>query len=365
MYRIVRPLLFALDAETSHHITLTGLRILERLPGFRTLLPACYARRVPELPVEVMGLRFRNPIGLAAGLDKSAQTAHALAALGFGFIELGTVTPRPQPGNPRPRLFRLPRNRALINRMGFNNPGVERFVAQLQANRPSCVVGISIGKNRDTPEARAIDDYVACLRTVHAAADYIAINVSSPNTPGLRDLQGEQALRVLLSALKDEQHALGQATGRSVPLALKIAPDLDTAALQGIAAAARECGVDAIIATNTTVSREHLQPGPYDAESGGLSGPPLKPRSAAALSALYDALQGTIPLIATGGIETGADAWHRLRAGADLIQIYTGLIYRGPRIIREIAAEISQRMQVHNTGDLQHAIDIERRKRVQ
>jgi dihydroorotate dehydrogenase len=286
-------------------------------------------------PVEVMGLTFANRVGLAAGLDKNGAHVDGLATFGFGFIEIGTVTPRPQPGNPKPRMWRLPAARALVNRLGFNNGGVDALLRNVHAATYRGVLGINIGRNFDTPNERAADDYVACLRAVYASAHYVTVNVSSPNTAGLRDLQAQEALRALLSRLKREQRALAQKHGRYVPLAIKIAPDLADDEVRGVARILVEQRMDAVIATNTTVSRQGVEGLAHAEEAGGLSGEPLRERSTGVVRILAQALDGTLPIIGVGGIVRGEDAADKLRAGASLVQVYTGLIYRGPALVRE------------------------------
>lgn len=361
MYKLLRPLLFALDPETSHRFTFGLLRALYRLPGCGRALRASYARRTPALPVEVMGLHFANPVGLAAGLDKNAECVRPLAALGFGFLELGTVTPQPQAGNPPPRLFRLARQRALINRMGFPSAGLDVFLANLRRAGHPCVLGINIGKNRHTPNERAAEDYLVALRAVYLHADYVAINVSSPNTPGLRELQQGGALARLLEALKTEQAALAARHGRYVPLALKIAPDLDDGQIAEIAQLVRAHHFDAVIATNTTITRPGLQDEPLAREPGGLSGAPLKALSTAVIRKLYAHLKGEIPIIGVGGIETAEDAWEKLVAGADLVQVYTGLIYQGPALVRRIVAGLARRVAPSGGMTLAQAVAHARR----
>lgn len=352
MYPLLRPLLFALDPEHAHELTLKALCA----PGAATLLRARYGACVPALPVTCMGLRFPNPLGLAAGLDKQAAAVGGLAALGFGFLELGTVTPRPQPGNPRPRLFRLPEAAALINRMGFNSSGLEPFLANL-AHAPRPVpLGINLGKNKDTPAERALDDYLTGLRAVYPHADYVTVNVSSPNTPGLRALQEETALAELLAGLKTAQTQLAASHGRYVPITLKIAPDLDPEALDGIARLLLAHRFDAVIATNTTVTRPGLERDPRAQEAGGLSGRPLRALATAAIARLYATLQGRIPIIGVGGIENTDDAWEKLVAGADLLQIYAALIYRGPAVVRAIVAGLKDQADRLGGGDLGAAI---------
>lgn len=330
-YALARRLLFALPAETAHDVTLHGLQLLQRA-GLGHLFTA----RDTGTSVQCCGLEFPNAVGLAAGLDKNADYVDSLGALGFGSVEVGTLTPRPQPGNPRPRLFRLPRHEALINRMGFNNKGVDHAVAQLRKRRFAGIVGVNIGKNRDTPLDRALDDYADCLGRVHPVADYVTINISSPNTPGLRELQGEAALDALLGPLKDQVLRLDAAAGRRVPLMVKIAPDLDAAALDVIAHAILRHGVDGLIATNTTADHSAVAAARHGDEAGGLSGTPLAATSTAILQELASRLDGRVPLIGVGGIRDGDSARARIAAGATLVQIYTGLIYRGPALVDEL-----------------------------
>lgn len=329
MYTLLRPLLFALDAETAHHVTLDSLSRLHRLGLLRPRAapPGC-AR-------EIMGLRFPSPVGLAAGLDKNARYIDALSNLGFGFIEVGTVTPRPQPGNPRPRLFRIERAEAVINRMGFNNDGVDRLVENVRRARFHGVLGINIGKNFDTPLARAADDYVECLRKVYRHASYVTVNISSPNTAGLRELQKSDALEHLLEAIMSARTRLADEHGRRVPVAVKIAPDIDEAQVGAMARLLQRHGVDAVIATNTTIARDGVAALPHGSETGGLSGAPLAGRARNTLHALSRALKRDIPIIAVGGIMSGNDASDRIASGASLVQLYTGLIYRGPALVRE------------------------------
>ena len=329
-YSLLRPLLFALDAETAHHLTLTSLNTLQR-----TGLAAIVAPRPAACPRKVMGIDFPNPVGLAAGLDKNGAFIDALAALGFGFIEVGTVTPRPQPGNPRPRLFRVREAQAVINRMGFNNDGVDRLVDNVRRARYRGVLGINIGKNFDTPIERAVDDYLACLRKVYALASYVTVNISSPNTRNLRQLQDAAELENLLGALKAEQRKLANEHGKYVPLALKIAPDLDATQVGAIAGLLQKHAIDAVIATNTTIARDGVAGMPHGAETGGLSGAPLTQRSTAIVAQLAAALGGNVPVIGVGGIMNGADATQKIAAGASLVQLYTGLVYRGPRLVAE------------------------------
>lgn len=329
MYQLARPLLFSMDAERAHHLTLAGLSCAA------PLATQLYARSVPAAPRRVMGLEFANPVGLAAGLDKDGACIDGLAALGFGFLEVGTVTPRAQPGNPQPRLFRLPDDRALINRMGFNNRGVAHLVQRIRASRHTGVLGVNIGKNFDTPNARAIEDYAHCLQAVYPVADYVTVNISSPNTKNLRDLQTEKSVNALLAALSTQRQQLAGQQGRRVPLALKIAPDLDVDALKIIADAACKHDMDALIATNTTIARPGLRNQRLAKEQGGLSGQPVRDMATAAIATLSEHLQGQLPIIGVGGIMNGADAREKLAAGASLVQIYSGLIYRGPSLVRD------------------------------
>jgi len=329
-YNLLRAALFRLDPETAHHLTLNGLRWTHRAHLTRLTVGS-----VPSLPRTLMGLQFPNLVGLAAGLDKNGEYLDALGALGFGFVEVGTVTPRPQPGNPRPRLFRLPVARAIINRMGFNNQGLDYLLERVQGRRYGGVLGINIGKNFDTPLERAIDDYLLGLRRVYGAADYIAVNISSPNTPGLRTLQQGDALEGLLGPLKQEQARLADRHGRYVPLAVKIAPDVTADELQLMADSLRRHRIDAVIATNTSLSRAGVEGLPAGDEAGGLSGAPLTARALEVTRQLSRMVGGELPIIAAGGIMSGADARERVDAGASLIQLYTGLIYRGPTLIRE------------------------------
>lgn len=355
MYKSLRPLLFRLDPEQAHHLTFSTLRQLYRIPGPSALVRALYAARTPALPVDVMGLRFPNPIGLAAGLDKNGDYLAPLADLGFGWLEIGTVTPRPQPGNPRKRLFRLPAQAALINRMGFNNRGLDAVVANLRAGKPG-IVGVNIGKNKDTPLEHAADDYVAGLRAVYALADYVAVNISSPNTPQLRALQGEEQLDPLLGALKTEQARLKRESGRYVPLAVKVAPDLSSEEIRGIAERLLAHGIDGLIATNTTVTRPGLAGVPLAQETGGLSGRPLRPLATGVIAAFYRELEGRIPIIGVGGVESAEDAWEKLLAGADLVQVYTGLIFEGPAVVRRIVARLAHKVRASGGANLAQAL---------
>jgi dihydroorotate dehydrogenase len=336
-YPLLRALLFRLEPETAHHVSLAALKAAQRLH--------LLGGPPPAVPCTVMGITFPNPVGLAAGLDKDGAYIDALAALGFGFIEVGTVTPRAQPGNPRPRLFRLPAAGAIINRMGFNNRGVDNLLANVQRARYRGVLGINIGKNFDTPVERAVDDYLIGLRKVYAHASYVAVNISSPNTPNLRQLQHHDALRDLLHSLKAEQGRLAQQHGKYVPLAVKIAPDLAAEAVADIAAIIRAEGIDAVIATNTTITRDGVGHLAHGNETGGLSGAPLTVRATEIVRQLYAVLGDALPIIAVGGIMTGADAAAKIRAGASLVQLYSGFIYRGPALIREVVEAVRRAQQ--------------------
>jgi dihydroorotate dehydrogenase len=340
LYPLLRPVLFALDPETAHDAALASLDVAAACGVARHLAP-----RVRASPIEVMGLTFPNRVGLAAGLDKNAEHIDGLAALGFGFIECGTVTPRPQPGNPKPRLFRLVQEQALINRLGFNNEGIERFLINVARARFGTtrrgILGLNIGKNFDTPNARAIDDYVTGLKATYAHASYVTINISSPNTQGLRDLQEDAALGQLLGRLKSEQAQLAQVHGKYTPLLVKIAPDLKAAEVRRIARTLMACRIDGVIATNTTIDRSAVARSAYAEETGGLSGRPLGDKSTAVIRALAHELAGALPIIGVGGIMSGADARAKIAAGATLVQIYTGLIYKGPELVAEIAEALA------------------------
>jgi dihydroorotate dehydrogenase len=335
LYPLIRPALFSLDPEDAHRFTLFSLDIAHRT-GLLKLLP-----RATGKPVHVMGIDFPNAVGLAAGLDKDGAHINALAALGFGFIEIGTVTPRPQPGNPKPRLFRLPKADALINRMGFNNLGVDNLVKNVETSGFKGVLGINIGKNKDTPNEQAVDDYLACLDKVYAHASYVTVNISSPNTQNLRELQRDEALDALLSAIKLRQSELAQQHGKYVPVALKIAPDLDDAQIAAIAAILMMHRIDAVIATNTTIARDAVAGLPNAEETGGLSGAPVRAASTRVVTALAHHLKNEVPIIGVGGILSAADAREKIAAGASLVQLYSGLIYRGPELVRECVERLA------------------------
>ena len=328
---------FKLDAETAHHMALKGLEVLHRLK-----LTGRLFGRPPVSPVNVMGIDFPNPVGLAAGLDKDGDYFEDLADCGFGFVEIGTVTPRPQPGNPQPRLFRLPVAEAIINRMGFNNNGVDYLLENVKKADFNGVLGINIGKNFDTPVERAVDDYLICLQKVYAYADYITVNISSPNTPGLRNLQFGDALDELLSALKTEQARLAEQHDRYVPIAVKIAPDMDDDSIHKLAETFIQHNIDGVIATNTTLSRSGVEGLPHAGEPGGLSGVPLRDRADHVLQVLAAHLNNAIPVIAVGGIFSADDALRKIHLGASLVQVYTGFIYHGPDLIRECVQGLSK-----------------------
>jgi dihydroorotate dehydrogenase len=335
LYALTRPLLFSLDAEAAHNLTLKSLRRASALGLTRAV------SRPESDPRTVMGIRFPNPVGLAAGLDKDGAYIDGLAALGFGSIEIGTVTPRAQPGNPKPRMFRLPQAKAIINRMGFNNGGVDAFVANVQASRfyqeKQGVLGLNIGKNADTPIERAAEDYLHCLQKVYPYASYVTVNISSPNTKNLRQLQGASELDALLAQLKDAQSRLADRHQRYVPITLKIAPDIDSEQIKNIAGALLRHKIDGVIATNTTLSRSAVEGLPHGGEAGGLSGAPVFELSNIVIRALKAELGDALPIIGVGGIMCGADAKAKIAAGAQLVQLYSGLIYAGPALVRESA----------------------------
>ena len=334
-YTVIRKLLFLFNPETAHTLSLWLMDVTNKF-GLLKLLVG----KTVEAPVTVMGIEFLNPVGLAAGLDKNGDHIDALAACGFGFVEIGTVTPRAQPGNPKPRLFRLTADEAIINRMGFNNQGVEYLLDNVRRSQRKCVLGINIGKNRDTSLENAVDDYQSALSRVYPYADYVTINISSPNTPGLRDLQHGEELEKLLSTLKQEQARLEKVHGKYVPLVVKIAPDLDEPAIAELADTFIRLGIDGVIATNTTNSRDGLSDQVQAKEQGGLSGRPLTQMSDHVLEVLVSELNGKIPVIAAGGVFSTDDARRKMKLGASLIQIYTGFIYQGPDLVKN-CAEIS------------------------
>ncbi len=339
-YPLIRWILFRLDPEKTHDLTLKWLKCFERSPVRFLMAQACESD-----PVELWGIKFPNRVGLAAGLDKNGACIDAFAALGFGHIEVGTVTPRPQTGNPKPRLFRLPKAKALINRFGFNNQGVDQLIENIKNTKYTGVLGINIGKNFDTPAEKAIDDYLVCLQKVYPYASYITINISSPNTSGLRDLQFGQALDDLLSAIKAKQADLANQYTRRIPVLIKIAPDLTEQDVGELAEAFVKHQVDGVIATNTTFSREGVEKLKFGGEQGGLSGAPVLSSSTEVLERLVKKTNNAFPVIGVGGILCGDDAQKKLAAGASLVQVYSGLIYRGPRLIVEIAKALKNSLK--------------------
>lgn len=338
LYTLLRPLLFQLDAESAHHLTLNGLRNANALGLSKLIAP-----RVADDPRTVMGLNFPNPVGLAAGLDKNGDCIDGLGAMGFGFIEIGTITPLAQAGNPKPRLFRLPKAQAIINRMGFNNEGVDKLIENVKRAKYRGILGINIGKNAATPMENAVEDYLICLRKVYEHADYITVNISSPNTKNLRQLQDEEALNDLLSQLKTEQHTLAEKHAKYVPIALKIAPDMESEQIIQIAKLLKKHRIDAVIATNTTLSRSGVENLPNGNEAGGLSGAPVRDKSTEVIRQLAIELKGEVPIIGVGGILSGEDALEKIDAGASLVQIYSGLIYQGPALVKKVCDIIRNR----------------------
>jgi len=338
-YALARPLLFSLDPETAHQAAL-------RLAGWS----APFLPEPPPCPVRVMGIDFPNPVGLAAGFDKHAENVDGLATMGFGYLELGGVTPRPQPGNPRPRLFRIPEARAIINRYGLNSVGVEAFIANLAKKKSGIIIGVNIGKNKDTPNEGAAADYEYCLEKLYPHVAYVTLNVSSPNTAGLRDLQGAAALAELLNKIISKRNGLRDKHGRNVAVALKIAPDLDKASIHDIAEAAKREHIDGIVATNTTVARTGVTGYPQAQEQGGLSGAPLRVLATDVVGALNRELRGEIPIIGVGGIMRGEDAAEKMNAGASLVQLYSGLVFRGPKLIHECVSACLARSRTASTA---------------
>ncbi|CAN4268143.1 PyrD Dihydroorotate dehydrogenase [Methylophilaceae bacterium] len=335
-YSLLRPLLFQLDAELAHDLSLASLRLAERLALLKLYpaAPVCQQRRV-------MGIDFPNPVGLAAGLDKNARVIDGMAALGFGFIEVGTVTPLPQPGNPKPRLFRLPEAQGIVNRFGFNNLGVDQLLRNVEAAKFRGVLGINIGKNFATPMENAVDDYLICLRKVYPHASYVTVNISSPNTKNLRALQEKEALSSLLQSLKQEQAQLADRHGKYVPVVLKIAPDLSLEQIHEIADLLMAHKIDGVIASNTTLSRDAVQGLKHADQAGGLSGAPVREKSTWVIRELAQRLQGSLPIIGVGGILSGEDALDKMAAGADLVQLYSGLIYQGPGLVHDVCRKLA------------------------
>lgn len=345
MYTMARKLLFLLNPEAAHDLSLDMLGAAERLHLLKPFCP-----KVEGSPVQLMGLTFPNAVGLAAGLDKNADYFNALGQMGFGFIEVGTVTPRAQAGNPQPRLFRLLEERAIINRMGFNNKGLEHLISNVRKRRYSGVLGINIGKNKNTPEPQALNDYVACMEAVYPYADYIAVNISSPNTPGLRKLQFGAAFDDLLAGIQARRLSLAEQYSRQVPVAVKIAPDMSDDETRQVADKLMAYGMDAVIATNTTIGREGVEYSLHRDEAGGLSGVPLRDRSTHTIDVLARHLQGALPIIGVGGIFSGEDAREKIAAGASLVQLYSGFIFQGPQLIAECARAIDEKDGDVNNG---------------
>ncbi len=339
LYNLAKKLLFCLEPETAHKITLAGLRTAEKLH----LLPAFIGSKPVDDPVTIMGLRFPNRVGLAAGMDKEANTIAAFGHLGFGFVEVGTLTPRPQPGNPKPRLFRCIPQQALINHMGINNPGVDEGVENIRRTRRyNGVLGVNISKNKTTPNSEAHQDYLECLRAVWDVADYVAINFSCPNVPNLQDLAKADSAADLLALMKSEQANLSSETGRYVPLVMKVSPDMSEAQIRDLARVFQDSQLDGLICTNTTTTREGVQDSPHACQSGGMSGKPLYDRANETLEAFAQELQGSIPIIGVGGITTPEDAVRKIKAGASLVQLYSGFVYNGPPLVHGAAQAIKE-----------------------
>ncbi|MBE0351035.1 MULTISPECIES: quinone-dependent dihydroorotate dehydrogenase [Pseudoalteromonas] len=330
-YDLARRFMFTRDAEWAHEFALNNLRRFAHTP-----LSAAWSQTVPNKPVNFLGLEFKNPVGLAAGLDKNAECIDAFSQMGFGFVEVGTVTPRPQAGNDKPRIFRLPQSNAIINRMGFNNKGVDNLVNNVKAAKYDGILGINIGKNKDTPNEQGKDDYIHCMRKVFEYASYITVNISSPNTPGLRDLQYGEALDDLLQSLKNEQLDLAAKHNKHVPMLVKIAPDLDAVQISQVSDSLINNKIDGVIATNTTLERAAVQGQQYADEAGGLSGQPVRARSTHVVSEIKRLTEGKLPIIGVGGIDDAESAKEKFAAGADLVQVYTGFIYKGPELVKTI-----------------------------
>ncbi|KHT63705.1 dihydroorotate dehydrogenase [Photobacterium gaetbulicola] len=335
LYRLARSAIFKLDAEKAHDLAIQNF---SRFTG--TPLDLFYRQHVPDRPVEVMGITFKNPVGLAAGLDKNGECIEAFGAMGFGFVEVGTVTPRPQPGNDKPRLFRVIPAEGIINRFGFNNLGVDNLIENVKKAKYDGVIGINIGKNKDTPIEKGAEDYLICMDKVYPYAGYITVNISSPNTPGLRTLQYGEMLDDLLSQLKEKQKELAEKHGKYVPLTLKIAPDLEDHEIKQIAESLIKNKIDGVIATNTTLDRSLVKDMPHCDEAGGLSGRPLQNRSTEVIRMLAEELDGALPIIGVGGIDSAVSAREKMAAGASLVQIYSGFIYHGPKLVKDIVTNI-------------------------
>ena len=360
MYPWIKPLLFRMDPEDAHNLTIRALAAAARIPGALAVLNGMYGvRGGGELETTVFGIRFPHPVGLSAGLDKNGEAAASFAACGFGFVEVGTVTPRPQPGNERPRLFRMPEHAALINRMGFNNDGAEAMARRLRRTALPVPLWINIGKNKTTPNETAHEDYVANLRMLYAYGDAFVVNVSSPNTPGLRSLQQGGEMRALLGAVIGARDALAADGAPRKPVLVKIAPDLTDEQLADTVAAALDAGADGIVAANTTLSRDAVAGHPHAGEAGGLSGKPLAARSTAVIREVRRAARGRLPIVGSGGIFTPDDAYEKIRAGASLVQIYTALIYEGPGLVRRLAEGLRERLRRDGFRNVAEAVGTE------
>lgn len=357
MYSFIRPALFALDPERAHDITLKKLSIASKLPIVVAQINRLYGKRVPDLPTQCMGIEFRHPVGLAAGLDKDGRALPAFSALGFSGVEMGTVTPKPQPGNDKPRMFRLLEDEGLINRMGFNSEGVDSYLQNIRKTDHTAVAGLNIGKNATTSIEDAHLDYVHALQKVYAKADYITVNISSPNTKSLRDLQNESYLDELLLKIKQAQAKCEKVHDRYVPIALKVAPDLDSAEIETIAELLISHKFDALIATNTTVARPESLKSEHAGQAGGLSGAPVKEMATECIRQFYEVLQGRVQIIGVGGIKTADDAWEKLLAGADYLQVYSQFIYQGPDMIRDIVVGLKKRVESEGFDDLASALE--------
>ena len=352
MYSVVKPLLFKLDPEKAHDISLSSLAKASKMPFAIEQIQRLYGSKVPDLPVRCMGIDFKNPVGLAAGLDKDARAFPAFSAFGFSAVEMGTVTPKPQPGNPKPRMFRLEADQAIINRMGFNSGGMESFLSNFTRTKNTSIAGINIGKNAVTPIEGAHFDYVSALNSVYHNADYVTVNISSPNTKSLRELQSQTYLDELLAKIKTAQQRCESVHKRYVPIALKVAPDLESDEIEAIAELLISHQFDALIATNTTIDRPASLRSEYASEAGGLSGAPVRDRSTQCIKEFYKFLQGQVQIIGVGGISNAEDAWQKMLAGADYVQIYSHFIYQGPQMIQEIVEGLQAKMKSHGFDDL-------------
>jgi len=362
LYSFVKPTLFLLDPERAHDITLSKLSFASKRPFLTAQINRLFGRKVPDLPVNCMGIGFRHPVGLAAGLDKDARALPAFSAMGFSGVEMGTVTPKPQPGNPKPRMFRLLEDQALINRMGFNSGGVDVFLENIQKTDNTAIVGINVGKNAVTPIDDAHFDYISAMQRVYSCADYITVNISSPNTKSLRDLQNESFLDDLLLKIKAAQKKCEKVHKRYVPIALKVAPDLSVDEIETIAELLISHQFDALIATNTTVARPDSLRSEHSQEIGGLSGAPVKDMSTKCIREFYRLLKGRVQIIGVGGIKDADDAWEKMLAGADYVQIYSQFIYQGPAIVSDIVKGLKAKVQSEGFDDLATALEVLRKK---